>query len=86
MELVPSFVLLLQQVAFVMTVPTFDRFVIVLTGWVFARRRIVTRMIQAANAVKTMPGRGRSSITRPSIACSPPPAGRWTNWGWRCSG
>ncbi len=59
MELVPSFVLLLQQVAFVMTVPTFDSFVIVLTGWVFARRRIVTRMIQAANAVKTTPGRGR---------------------------
>lgn len=53
MELVPSFAALLQQVAFVMTAPTFDSFVIVLTGWVFARRRIVTRMILAAGAVGT---------------------------------
>jgi hypothetical protein len=50
-ELVPSFLALLQQVAFVMTVPTFESFTIVLTGWVFARRRIVTRMLQAADAV-----------------------------------
>jgi hypothetical protein len=52
-ELVPSFVALLQQIAFVMTAPTLDSFVIVLTGWVFARRRIVTRMILAADAVGT---------------------------------
>ena len=53
MELVPSFVELVQQVAPVFTVPTFNSFVTVLTGWVFARRRVVTRMIEAADAVET---------------------------------
>ncbi len=56
MELVPSFVDLVQQVAPVFTAPTFNSFLTVLTGWVFARRRIVTRMIEAADAVK-VPGR-----------------------------
>lgn len=53
MNLVSSFVELLQQVAFVMTVPTFTSFVTVLAGWVFARRRTVTGMILAADAVGT---------------------------------
>ncbi|MEW6197800.1 MAG: transposase, partial [Planctomycetota bacterium] len=53
MELVPSFLELVQQVSCVMTAPTFARFVIVLAGWVFARRRTVTRMILAADAVET---------------------------------
>jgi hypothetical protein len=53
MELVPSFVELVQQVAPVFTSPTFNSFVTVLTGWVFARRRIITRMIEAADAVET---------------------------------
>jgi SRSO17 transposase len=52
-ELVPSFVELVQQVAPVFTVPTFNSFLVVLTGWVFARRRVVTRMIEAADAVGT---------------------------------
>ena len=56
MELVPSFLELVQQVSCVMTAPTFASFMIVLAGWVFARRRTVTRMILAADAVKT-PGR-----------------------------
>ncbi len=56
MELVPSFVNLVQQVSCVMTVPTFASFLIVLAGWVFARRRTVTRMLLAADAVKS-PGR-----------------------------
>ena len=56
MELVPSFLELVQQVSCVMTAPTFASFGIVLAGWVFARRRTVTRMIQAADAVKR-PGR-----------------------------
>ena len=56
MELVPSFVELVQQVAPVFTAPTFNSFLTVLTGWAFARRRVVTRMIEAADAVKT-PGR-----------------------------
>jgi hypothetical protein len=55
-ELVPSFVELVQPVSCVMTAPTFASFVIVLAGWVFARRRTVTGMILAADAVKT-PGR-----------------------------
>ena len=53
MDLVTSFVELLQQVAVVFTAPTFNSFVTVLTGWVFARRRVITRMIEAADAVDT---------------------------------
>ena len=53
MELVPSFRELVQQVSCVMTAPTFASFLIVLAGWVFARRRTVTRMILAADAVET---------------------------------
>ena len=53
MTLVSSLLWLVQQLAFVMTVPTFDTFVTVLTGWVFARRRTVTGMILAADAVGT---------------------------------
>jgi hypothetical protein len=50
-SLVPSFLDLLQPLSCVMTCPTFDSFVTVLTGWVFARRRTVTGMILAAGAV-----------------------------------
>lgn len=39
-----------------MTAPTFGSFLIVLAGWVFARRRTVTRTLRAADAVKR-PGR-----------------------------
>ena len=53
MELVPSFLEVVQQVSFVMTAPTCASFMIVLAGWVFARRRTVTRMILAADAVDT---------------------------------
>jgi SRSO17 transposase len=53
MDLVTSFVELLQQVAFVFTAPTFSSLLTVLTGWVFARRRVITRMIEAADAVDT---------------------------------
>ncbi|MFQ5807934.1 MAG: transposase [Phycisphaerae bacterium] len=53
MDLVTSFVEFLQQVAPVFTAPTFNSFLSVLTGWVFARRRVVTRMIEAADAVGT---------------------------------
>ena len=51
MTLVSSFVLMLQPLAPVMTTPTFSSFVTLLAGWVFARRRTVTGMIQAAGAV-----------------------------------
>ena len=51
MDLVTSFAELVQQVAPVFTVPTFNSLLTVLTGWVFARRRVITRMIEAADAV-----------------------------------
>ena len=49
-SLVPSFLDLLQPLSCVMTCPTFDSFLTVLTGWAFARRRTVTGMILAAGA------------------------------------
>ena len=51
--LVPSFLELLQPLSCVMTCPTFDSFLTVLAGWAFARRRTVTGMILAADAVGT---------------------------------
>lgn len=51
MTLVSSFTDSLQQLSHVMTVPTFNTFLTILTGWVFARRRTVTGMILAADAV-----------------------------------
>ena len=47
MELVPSFVVLLQGLAATMTGPTFQSFLTIATGWVLAQRRTVTRMILA---------------------------------------
>ena len=48
MELVPGFMVLLQGLSTTMTSPTFASLTTVLTGWVFAGRRTVTRMILAA--------------------------------------
>jgi hypothetical protein len=48
MELVPGFVVLLQGLSGTMTVPTFASLTTILTGWVFASRHTVTRMILAA--------------------------------------
>jgi len=53
MTLVSSFLEFVQQVSFIMTAPTFDTLVTVLTGWVFARRHTVTGAILAADAVGT---------------------------------
>ena len=50
MELVPGFVLLLQGLSATMTAPTFASLTTVLTGWVFASRHTVTRMILAAGS------------------------------------
>jgi hypothetical protein len=47
-ELVPGFVLLLQELSATMTAPSFASLTTVLTGWVFASRRTVTQMILAA--------------------------------------
>jgi SRSO17 transposase len=48
MYLVSSFAFVLQAVCGVMSDRSFDNFVSVLTGWVFARRRTITAMITAA--------------------------------------
>src|ERR1700733_5484090 len=48
MELVPGFGLLLQGLSATMTAPTFANLTTLLSGWVFASRRTVTRMILAA--------------------------------------
>ena len=53
MTLVPSFIDLLQPLSCLMTAPTFGNFLTVLDGWVFARRRTITAMILAADAVGT---------------------------------
>ena len=50
MELVPGFMALVQGLAGTMTAPTFASLTTVLTGWVFAGRRTVTRMILAAGS------------------------------------
>ena len=51
MSVVSSFATLLQELSPVLTAPSFETFVTLMTGWVFARRRTVTRMIEAADAV-----------------------------------
>lgn len=53
MDFVPSFAALLQELNVIMTAPTFQNFLVIAYGWVFARRRTVTSMIQAAGAVGT---------------------------------
>lgn len=50
MELVPGFMDLLQGLSATMTAPTFHSLATVVTGWVFASRRTVTRMILAAGS------------------------------------
>lgn len=47
MFLAASFAVVLQELAVVMTVPSFENLVTVLTGWVFARRRTITGMLTA---------------------------------------
>lgn len=48
MNLHTSFEYLLQELAVVMTQPSFQNFVTIVTGWIFARRRTVTGMLTAA--------------------------------------
>ena len=50
MELVPGFMDLLQGLSTAMTTPTFKSLTTLVTGWVFASRRTVTRMILAAGS------------------------------------
>lgn len=48
MILVTSFALMLQELAIVMTTPTFENLVTITAGWVFAPKRTVTNMLLAA--------------------------------------
>lgn len=50
MELVPGFMAIVQGLSMTMTAPTFASFTTILTGWAFAGRRTVTRMILAAGS------------------------------------
>src|SRR3989304_954878 len=52
MSLVNSFVLVLQPLAPVMTDASFENFLVLVTGWIFASLRTVTRRIGAAGAVQ----------------------------------
>ena len=49
MDLPTSFVMMLQEVSFVMTSPTFTSFCQLMTGWIFARRRTLTGIMLAAD-------------------------------------
>lgn len=52
MELVTSFEAVLQSLSPVMTAPSFQTWLTLVAGWVFARRRTVTRIIVAAGATE----------------------------------
>jgi len=75
MSLVSSFLDGLQQLSFVMTAPTFNSFATVLTGWVFARRRTVTGMLVACDAVRR---RGRRGVKHHSAYHRVFAAARWS--------
>lgn len=51
MNLVTSFLVMLQPLAWAMTSPTFSNWTTLLSGWAFAPRRTVTGMLLAAGAV-----------------------------------
>jgi hypothetical protein len=51
MSLESSFLELVQTLACVMTLPTFQTFTLIISGWVLASRRTITGMILAAGAV-----------------------------------
>lgn len=51
MDLVPSFLELLQAIVIVMNAPTQDTFARIVAGWVFSRKRTVTGMIEASGSI-----------------------------------
>jgi hypothetical protein len=53
LSLVASFVELVQPLSFAMSTPVFTRFLILLTGWIFAPRRTITGMLVAAGVAGT---------------------------------
>jgi len=52
-NLVPGFIMLLQAMAPMMTTPTFESLVTVVTGWVFSGRAAITRSILSAGDLAT---------------------------------
>lgn len=54
MSLVVSFVEIVQALSFAMSAPVFNRFLILVTGWIFAPRRTITGMLLAAGVAETM--------------------------------
>jgi len=78
MCLVNSFILVLQPLAGVMTDRSFENFLVLVTGWIFASRRTVTRMI-------VLPVPWDRSTIRPTIVFLPRPAGPETGWAWQSS-
>src|SRR5476649_1114053 len=51
MNLVTSFLVMLQPLALAMTSPTFSNLTTIMAGWAFAPRRTLTGMLLAAGAV-----------------------------------
>ena len=78
MNLVTSFLVMLQPLAWAMTCPTFANLTTMLAGWAFAPRRTVTGMLLAAGAV----GKKHHSAYHRLFA---QPDGRWTPSDWPCS-
>ena len=62
--LVPSFTDLLQPLSCLMTAPSYQSFLTLVTGWVFTRRHTVTGMILAADAVGTPGAKHHSAYHR----------------------
>jgi hypothetical protein len=55
---------LLQDLAIAMTAPSFANFETIVTGWLFARRRTVTRMLLAGGRGRRAAPVGFSSFLR----------------------
>ena len=53
MALVPSFLALVQPLAWTMRAPSFQLFLTLLTGWIFAPRRTVSAMLVATGVAGT---------------------------------
>ena len=83
MNLVNSFAVLLQELAVVMTAPSFENFVVLATGWAFAPRRTVTGNTLLASGVA---GPAQMGIIPRFIGSSRKRTGRGMLWDWRSSG
>ncbi len=78
MEITDSFLTLLQNFAPVFTAPTYQTFVLIVTGWIISQRhRYVTEVIFSSGMSETDTGRGSiaSSATPPGTS-TPSPCAR----------